>query len=171
MQDYHIAVIPGDGIGQEVCPEGLKVLDAAADMSKAFRLHYDTFPWGCEYYLEHGQMMADDALKTLEQFDAIGRIRDDNVDTTTRLFDGIEIEGIEGLRDYLINQRRDDVVRQFCRKLLGYSLGRELQLSDEVLLGNMVEELGKQGYRSSVAVKMVVKSRQFREIRGEVGSQ
>jgi tartrate dehydrogenase/decarboxylase/D-malate dehydrogenase len=71
MQDYHIAVIPGDGIGQEVCPEGLKVLDAAADISGAFRLHYDTFPWGCEYYLEHGQMMADDALKTLEQFDAI----------------------------------------------------------------------------------------------------
>ena len=71
MQDYHIAVIPGDGIGQEVCPEGLKVLDAAADISTAFRLHYDTFPWGCEYYLEHGQMMADDALKTLEQFDAI----------------------------------------------------------------------------------------------------
>lgn len=71
MQDYHIAVIPGDGIGQEVCPEGLKVLDAAAEMSGAFRLHYDTFPWGCEYYLDHGQMMAADALKTLEQFDAI----------------------------------------------------------------------------------------------------
>ncbi len=71
MQDYHIAVIPGDGIGQEVYPEGLKVLDAAADISGAFRLHYDTFPWGCEYYLEHGQMMATDALKMLEQFDAI----------------------------------------------------------------------------------------------------
>jgi len=71
MQDYRIAVIPGDGIGQEVCPEGLKVLDAAADISGAFRLHYDRFPWGCEYYLAHGQMMADDALKTLEQFDAI----------------------------------------------------------------------------------------------------
>lgn len=71
MQDYHIAVIPGDGIGQEVCPEGLKVLDAAADISEAFRLHYETFPWGCEYFLENGRMMADDALKTLEQYDAI----------------------------------------------------------------------------------------------------
>jgi len=71
MQDYHIAVIPGDGIGQEVCPEGLKVLEAAADISAAFRLHFDTFHWGCEYYLEHGRMMAEDALKTLEQFDAI----------------------------------------------------------------------------------------------------
>jgi len=71
MQDYHIAVIPGDGIGQEVCPEGIKVLNAAAEISKTFRLHYDTFPWGCEFYLEHGRMMADDALKTLEQFDAI----------------------------------------------------------------------------------------------------
>lgn len=71
MREYHIAVIPGDGVGQEVCPEGLKALSAAADITGTFRLHYDFFPWGCEYYLEHGKMMADDALKTLEQFDAI----------------------------------------------------------------------------------------------------
>ncbi|RME46273.1 MAG: tartrate dehydrogenase [Caldilineae bacterium] len=71
MQDYHIAVIPGDGIGQEVCPEGLKVLNAAASLCGTFRLHYETFPWGCEYYLRHGKMMADDALKRLESFDAI----------------------------------------------------------------------------------------------------
>ena len=71
MRDYNIAVIPGDGIGQEVCPEGLKALDAIAEISRAFRLHYESFPWGCEYYLKHGKMMAADGLKTLEQFDAI----------------------------------------------------------------------------------------------------
>ena len=71
MREYHIAVIPGDGIGQEVCPEGMKALDAAAEVTGAFRLHYDAFPWGCEYYLEHGKMMAEDALKILEPFDAI----------------------------------------------------------------------------------------------------
>jgi tartrate dehydrogenase/decarboxylase/D-malate dehydrogenase len=68
---YNIAVIAGDGIGREVCPEGLKVLTAAADVTNLFQLHTDSFPWGCEYYLEHGKMMADDALKTLEEFDAI----------------------------------------------------------------------------------------------------
>ncbi|RMF00418.1 MAG: tartrate dehydrogenase, partial [Chloroflexi bacterium] len=71
MQEYHIAVIPGDGIGQEVCPEGLRALNAAAEISGDFRLHTETFPWGCEYYLQHGQMMPDDGLKRLESFDAI----------------------------------------------------------------------------------------------------
>ncbi len=102
----------------------------------------------------------------LEQYDAIGRIRPQAVNTKTRLVDGTELEGINGLRDYLATKRRQDVVRQFCRKLLGYSLGREIQLSDEPLLDKMVTELAENGYRSSVAVEMVVLSRQFREIRG-----
>lgn len=71
MHDYRIAVIAGDGIGQEVCPEGLKVLAVAAEITNSFRLHTESFPWGCEYYLEHGKMMADDALEILEEFDAI----------------------------------------------------------------------------------------------------
>ncbi len=102
----------------------------------------------------------------LEQFDAIGGLRPQAVDTKTALEGGQRIDGIEGLREYLLNDRRGDVVRQFCRKLLGYSLGRELQLSDEPLLGKMVAELEKQDHRFSVAVKMIVTSRQFREIRG-----
>jgi hypothetical protein len=75
------------------------------------------------------------------------------------------------LRDYLSTERRDDVVRQFCHKLLGYSLGRELQLSDEPLLDKMVQEVGENGYRSSVAIKMIVTSKQFREIRGQHESE
>jgi tartrate dehydrogenase/decarboxylase/D-malate dehydrogenase len=71
MHDYSIAVIAGDGIGQEVCPEGLKVLAAAAEIISSFRLHAEFFPWGCEYYSKHGKMMASDALKILEGFDAI----------------------------------------------------------------------------------------------------
>lgn len=71
MNDYHIAVIPGDGIGQEVCPEGVKALDAAAQVVGSYGLHYETFPWSCEYYLKHGKMMPDDGLRTLENFDAI----------------------------------------------------------------------------------------------------
>ncbi|MGE5264037.1 MAG: tartrate dehydrogenase [Acidobacteriota bacterium] len=71
MHDYHIALIPGDGIGQEVAPEGVRVLDAVGELTGAYRLHYDAFPWGCEYYLAHGEMMAKDALKTLKEFDSI----------------------------------------------------------------------------------------------------
>ncbi len=71
MRHYTIAVIPGDGIGQEVMPEGIKVLGAAAEIAGAFRMEYKTFPWGCEYYLAHGELMPKDGLQTLEQFDAI----------------------------------------------------------------------------------------------------
>ncbi len=104
----------------------------------------------------------------MEQYDAIGRIRPQVVNTKTRLDNGKELEGITGLRNYLATERRDDVVRQFCRKLLGYSLGRELQLSDEPLLDKMVQELAKNGYRASVAMTMIVTSKQFREIRGQL---
>ncbi|MGC8780128.1 MAG: tartrate dehydrogenase [Anaerolineae bacterium] len=71
MRHYHIAVIPGDGIGQEVMPEGIKVLDAAAEVSAAFRLEYETFAWGCERYLAQGELMPKDGLKILADFNAI----------------------------------------------------------------------------------------------------
>jgi AraC-like DNA-binding protein len=107
----------------------------------------------------------------LEGFDAIGRRRDADmagrpIDTRTQLPDGSEIEGLEGLRDYLFEKRRDAILSQFCRKLLGYALGREVQLSDEPLLTEMLDQLRKKDYRFSVAVDMIVLSPQFREIRG-----
>jgi len=71
MRDYTIAVIPGDGIGNEVVPEALRVLDAAGEITASFRLRYERFPWGCEYYLGHGEMMARDGLEILRPFDAI----------------------------------------------------------------------------------------------------
>src|SRR5512136_687746 len=71
MRDYTIAVIPGDGIGNEVVPEAVRVLDAAAEITASSALRYEHFPWGCEYYLRHGQMMAKDGLKILRPFDAI----------------------------------------------------------------------------------------------------
>ena len=102
----------------------------------------------------------------LEQYDAIGRLRETKSNTRTMLFDGKTIEGIEGLRGYLLNDRRHDIVQQFCRKLLGYSLGRAVQLSDEPLLAEIEQQLAEGGYRFGVAVETIVRSRQFREIRG-----
>ncbi|MFP6874623.1 MAG: DUF1592 domain-containing protein [Verrucomicrobiales bacterium] len=107
----------------------------------------------------------------LEQYDAIGRLRSQAVDTKTKLPGGKEIEGIQGLRDYLLKDRREDIVRQFYRKLLGYSLGREIQLSDEPLIDTMMAKLANNDYRFSVAVEMIVSSRQFREIRGKQNTE
>jgi tartrate dehydrogenase/decarboxylase/D-malate dehydrogenase len=69
---YRIAVIPGDGIGGEVVPHGLRVLDRLAEGSNGrFRFDYESFPWGCEYYLKTGTMMDADGLDRLAGFDAI----------------------------------------------------------------------------------------------------
>lgn len=65
-----IAVMPGDGIGKEVVPEGLRVLEAVArrfDLS----LKFDEFAWSCDYYLKHGQMMPDDWKEQVGGHDAI----------------------------------------------------------------------------------------------------
>ncbi len=104
----------------------------------------------------------------LEQFDAIGRLRPNKVDTKTTLATGQTIDGISGLRDYLLNERRHDFVRHFCRKLLGFSLGRELQLSDEPLVDTMMKRLERDDYRFHVAVEAIVLSDQFTRIRGSV---
>lgn len=69
--EYRIAVIAGDGIGQEVMPEGLKALRAAEQVSGNFLLQFEELPWGTEYYLKHGRMMPVDGLKILESFDGI----------------------------------------------------------------------------------------------------
>lgn len=71
MKEYNIAVIPGDGIGKEVIPEGRHVLDATQKALGTFGLRYEEFSWGTDYYMEHGVMMPKDALKILEGFDAI----------------------------------------------------------------------------------------------------
>jgi hypothetical protein len=107
----------------------------------------------------------------LEEFDAIGRRRtkdlgDRAIDVHVKLRDGTEFDGIDGLRNYLLTTQRDAVLKQFCRKLLGYALGRGMQLSDAPLLAKMQEQLQKNEYRVSAAIEAIVRSRQFRQIRG-----
>jgi len=66
-----------------------------------------------------------------------------------------------------LEQRREDLLRQFCRKLLGYAIGRELQLSDRPLVDLMLKRLAENDFRFSVAVETIVVSQQFRMIRGK----
>jgi tartrate dehydrogenase/decarboxylase/D-malate dehydrogenase len=68
---FHIAVIPGDGIGKEVMPEGLRVLDAAARRFD-IPIRYTHIDWAsCDYYAQTGQMMPDDWKEQLAGVDAI----------------------------------------------------------------------------------------------------
>lgn len=71
MKAHKIAVIAGDGIGNEVMPEGLRVVEAAARRFN-IPLEFTTFDWAhCDYYLKHGRMMPADWFEQLKGFDAI----------------------------------------------------------------------------------------------------
>src|SRR3989442_10713786 len=67
---HRIAAIPGDGIGKEVVPEGMRVLDAAGRRF-GFDIEWTTFDWSCERFTETGRMMPEDGLDRLRQFESI----------------------------------------------------------------------------------------------------
>jgi hypothetical protein len=107
----------------------------------------------------------------LEEFDAIGRLRTaaasgKPLDTKATLPDGAALDGQASVRAYLLGPRRDQFVRVFCRKLLGYALGRSVQLSDQPLLDEMAARLAAADYRVSVAIEAILASPQFLSIRG-----
>jgi tartrate dehydrogenase/decarboxylase / D-malate dehydrogenase len=71
VQNPKIAVIPGDGIGKEVMPEGVRALEAVS-RKLGIPMQFDHFDFAsCDYYLKHGKMMPDDWFDTLMQYDAI----------------------------------------------------------------------------------------------------
>lgn len=69
-KQYKIAVVNGDGIGNEIVPAGVSVLKAVAEKYK-FTLETEDFSWGAGHYLKHGEFMPKDGLETLKKFDAI----------------------------------------------------------------------------------------------------
>lgn len=71
MKTYKIASIPGDGVGKELLPIGQKILEQISAIQGSFKLEFEIFPWGCEYYLENGCIMPSNGLDILKDFDAI----------------------------------------------------------------------------------------------------
>src|SRR5262249_30710458 len=69
-KSYKIAAIPGDGIGREVVPEGMRVIEAAA-RRHGFSVGWQEFDWSCKRYARTGRMMPEDGMATLAKFDSI----------------------------------------------------------------------------------------------------
>ncbi len=67
MKKYSVAVIPGDGIGNEVVPEGQKVLEAAARLGGDSQFEWLDFDWSCERFAKTGRMMPKDGLDQIRQ--------------------------------------------------------------------------------------------------------
>lgn len=109
----------------------------------------------------------DDVGLAMEGFDAIGRTRSKDlagraIDNLVPLPSGKEVRGVPEFAEYLAANRVDDFARTMNKKLLGYALGRSLQLSDQPLLDSMHENLQKNGHRFGTLIETVVASPQFR---------
>jgi tartrate dehydrogenase/decarboxylase/D-malate dehydrogenase len=70
VAEHRIAVIPGDGIGREVMPEGVRVMEAVG-AKHGVRFRFDELPWSCDWYRQHGRMCPEDAPEILKKYDAI----------------------------------------------------------------------------------------------------
>jgi tartrate dehydrogenase/decarboxylase/D-malate dehydrogenase len=119
-----IALIPGDGIGKEVVPEGVRVLEALA-ARHGFEVRFDTFPYACAYYLKHGVMMPADGLAQLSAFDAIllGAVGDPEVPDHVSLWGLLipirrqfeqyvnlrPVRLLPGIRSPLANRKSEDI--------------------------------------------------------------
>jgi hypothetical protein len=101
-----------------------------------------------------------------EGYGPIGERRDRDlggrpVDVGATFPGGGEGSGLEGLRRYLNDSRRQEFIDNLCRKMLAYALGRTLLLSDDVTIDNMRAKLAANGYRFNSAVETIVTSPQF----------
>jgi tartrate dehydrogenase/decarboxylase/D-malate dehydrogenase len=99
MKSYRIATVPGDGIGKEVIPAGQQVLEALGGSS--FGFEFENFPWGGDYYRQHGVMMPEDGLEALRKCDAIlfGSAGDPHIPDHITLW-GLRLKICQGLDQY-----------------------------------------------------------------------
>jgi tartrate dehydrogenase/decarboxylase/D-malate dehydrogenase len=101
MRDYRIAAIPGDGIGKEVIAAGLTVLQALEAKDGGFRLAVEHFPWGSDYYRQHGRLMPEDGLERIRRVDAIffGAVGDPGIPDHVTLW-GLRLPICQGFDQY-----------------------------------------------------------------------
>ena len=71
MKTHKIVALPGDGIGKEIMPLALDVMQTLQETVGTYQLDIDQYPWGCEHYLETGVVMPLDGIQILSQYDAI----------------------------------------------------------------------------------------------------
>ncbi len=132
MKKFKIAVIAGDGIGPEVIDEGIRVLKKIAQIDGTFQFDFTFFPWGCEFYSKYGEMMDNDGIKQLSEFDAIylGAVGFPGVPDHISLWDLLlkirksfhqyvnirPVTLLNGAKSTLVDVKREDINMMFIRE-------------------------------------------------------
>jgi len=123
MQTVSVAVIPGDGIGIETVRAARRMLDRLAELDGGIRFDYTEFPWGCAYYMQHGEMAPKDFLTTLRDFETImlGAVGFPGVPDHVSLW-GLLLPIRRGFEQY-VNLRPVRILRGFTSPLRGRNPG------------------------------------------------
>lgn len=115
-------------------------------------------------YACHSQM--DPLGFSLENFDWFGRYRSKRgrgrIDATGQLPNGTKFKGLGGLKKVILEERKDDLVRQVTQKLLSYALGRQLEYYDEPAIRKIIHNIDQEEYRMGILVREVILSYPFR---------
>lgn len=99
---------------------------------------------------------------SLEQYDAVGRLRTEKQDTQTTLLSGETLDGATDLKRFLLEKKSDSFVRHLTKKMLAYSLGRELTFPDERTVQQILKGLEENDYSGETLIRGIVLSEAFR---------
>lgn len=101
MGRFRVGAIPGDGIGKDVISAGLRVIQALEERHQDLRIDIETFPWGSDFYRQHGHFMPEDGVDRLRQLDAIyfGAVGDPNIPDDVTLW-GLRLAICQSLDQY-----------------------------------------------------------------------
>ena len=100
-----------------------------------------------------------------ENYDAVGRFqltaKEKPIDAKSTLPDGTEIEGIEGIKDYILELKKDNFTKSLVKNLFAYALGRDVNFADEKEINNIVKEVIDDDYRFRTVIEQIVLSPSF----------
>ena len=129
-------------------PEGARIADHRSDAA-CYSCHARIDPWGIAF----------------ENYDALGsyrtKIKNEPVDATALLFNKQPLDGMMGLKRYLLEERQDQFARAMVRKMITYALGRPLSFSDHAEVEDLASEFRKKGDRLGDLIFLITQSEIF----------
>ncbi|MDA9250624.1 DUF1592 domain-containing protein [Flavobacteriaceae bacterium] len=100
-----------------------------------------------------------------ENYDAVGRYqltaKEKPIDSKSKLPDGTEVEGIEGIKDYILELKKEDFTRSLVENLFAYAIGRDVGFADEEEINNIVAEVIDNDFRFKTVIEQIVLSPSF----------
>lgn len=100
-----------------------------------------------------------------ENYDAVGRYqlmaKGKPIDTKSKLPDGTEVEGVQGIKDYIIRMKQEDFTKSLVEHLYAYALGRDVNFADQKEIDKIVEEVIEDDYRFQTVIEQIVLSPSF----------